>query len=266
METYVHGYSQREEQRLRDQADTLAQLLHSDTVYPAGSSILEAGCGVGAQTVFLAANNPEARITSIDISEDSLAKAKETVGKRDITNVVFQKADIFAMPFDTESFDHIFLCFVLEHLKEPVAALKNLTKYLRKGGSLTVIEGDHGSFYCHPQTKEASRAVQCLVDIQAMTGGNALIGRQLYPLLKHAGMQDVRVSPRMVYSDASKPALVEGFVKNTFTAMVAGVREQALELKMMDKSAWDKGIADLMNTAGPDGTFCYTFFKGTGVK
>ena len=266
METYVHGYSQREEQRLRDQADTLAQLLHSDTVYPAGSSILEAGCGVGAQTVFLAANNPEARITSIDISEDSLAKAKETVGKRDITNVVFQKADIFAMPFDTESFDHIFLCFVLEHLKEPLSALKNLTKYLRKGGSLTVIEGDHGSFYCHPQTKEASRAVQCLVDIQAMTGGNALIGRQLYPLLKHAGMQDVRVSPRMVYSDASKPALVEGFVKNTFTAMVAGVREQALELKMMDKSAWDKGIADLLNTAEPDGTFCYTFFKGIGIK
>jgi len=266
METYVHGYSQREEQRLRDQADTLAQLLHSDTVYPAGSSILEAGCGVGAQTVFLAANNPEAMITSIDISEDSLVKAKETVGKTGITNVVFQKADIFDMPFEAESFDHIFLCFVLEHLENPLAALKNLTKYLRKGGSLTVIEGDHGSFYCHPQTKEASRAVQCLVDIQAMTGGNALIGRQLYPLLKHAGMQDVRVSPRMVYSDASKPALVEGFVKNTFTAMVAGVREQALKLKMMDESSWDRGIADLMNTAGPDGTFCYTFFKGTGVK
>ncbi|MGE0087219.1 MAG: methyltransferase domain-containing protein [Desulfococcaceae bacterium] len=266
MQTYVHGYSQREEQRLRDQADTLAQLLHSDTVYPAGTRILEAGCGVGAQTVFLAANNPEAGITSIDISENSLAKAKETVHKMGITNVVFQKADIFDMPFEAESFDHIFLCFVLEHLENPLAALKNLTKYLRKGGSLTVIEGDHGSFYCHPQTKEASRAVQCLVDIQAMTGGNALIGRQLYPLLKHAGMQDVRVSPRMVYSDASKPALVEGFVKNTFTAMVAGVREQALKLKMMDKSAWDRGIADLMNTAGPDGTFCYTFFKGTGVK
>ncbi len=266
METYVHGYSQREEQRLRDQADTLAQLLHSDTVYPPKSRILEAGCGVGAQTVFLAGNNPDARITSIDISENSLAKAKETVCKRGITNVVFQKADIFDMPFEAESFDHIFLCFVLEHLENPQAALKNLTKYLRKGGTLTVIEGDHGSFYCHPQTKEASLAVQCLVDLQAEAGGNALIGRQLYPLLNNAGMCEVRVSPRMVYADASKPALVEGFVKNTFTAMVAGVKDQALERKMMDESAWDKGISDLMNTTGPDGTFCYTFFKGTGMK
>ncbi|MEZ4527447.1 MAG: methyltransferase domain-containing protein [Desulfobacterales bacterium] len=266
MQTYVHGYSQREEQRLRDQAGTLAQLLHSDTVYPPKSRILEAGCGVGAQTVFLAANNPEARITSIDISQDSLAKAKEAVSKRGITNVRFQKTDIFDMPFEAEGFDHIFLCFVLEHLKNPLAALKNLMRFLKKGGSLTVIEGDHGSFYCHPHTKEASLAVQCLVDLQAKAGGNALIGRQLYPLLDSAGMREVRVSPRMVYADASKPALVEGFVKNTFTAMVAGVKEQVLEQKMMDEAAWDKGIADLLNTAGPDGTFCYAFFKGSGLK
>ena len=58
---YVHGYSNREGARLLDQASTLAELLHGDTRYPAGSSVLEAGCGVGAQTVILARNSPEAR-------------------------------------------------------------------------------------------------------------------------------------------------------------------------------------------------------------
>jgi len=57
---YVHGYSSREALRLADQADTLTEILHSGTAYPSGSRVLEAGCGVGAQTVALAKNSPEA--------------------------------------------------------------------------------------------------------------------------------------------------------------------------------------------------------------
>ena len=57
---YVHGYSERELIRLYDQANTLAELLHHDTVYPPGSKVLEVGCGVGTQTVHLARNSPDA--------------------------------------------------------------------------------------------------------------------------------------------------------------------------------------------------------------
>ena len=73
---YVHGYSDKEALRLADQADTLTEILHSDTVYPPGSKVLEAGCGVGAQTVALAKNSPEAEITSVDISRGSLKQAE----------------------------------------------------------------------------------------------------------------------------------------------------------------------------------------------
>ena len=59
---YVHGYDSRESLRLQDQAATLVDLLHADTVYPDGSRVLEAGCGVGAQTVTLAKNSPGAAI------------------------------------------------------------------------------------------------------------------------------------------------------------------------------------------------------------
>ena len=65
---YVHGYSLREAARLADQADTLAELLHHDTRYPAGARVLECGCGSGAQTIHLAASSPEAQIVSVDIS------------------------------------------------------------------------------------------------------------------------------------------------------------------------------------------------------
>ena len=69
-----------------------------------------------------------------------------------------------------------------------------------------------------------------------------------------------------MYVDASRPALVEGFTKQTFTAMVSGVREEVLKKGMMNETDWDKGISDLDRTCGPDGVFCYTFFKATGIK
>jgi SAM-dependent methyltransferase len=217
---YVHGYDPQEHVRLQDQAMTLVDLLHSDTAYPAGSRVLEAGCGVGAQTVTLAKNSPGASIVSVDISADSVSQAEQKIREAVLTNVCFQQADIFHLPFPAQSFDHVFVCFVLEHLKEPLAALQKLKTCLRPGGTITVIEGDHGSAYFYPDSDAAHAAIDSQVELQSRAGGNALIGRSLYPLLVTAGYAEVRVSPRMVYVDSSKPELVDGFTKKTFTAMI----------------------------------------------
>jgi SAM-dependent methyltransferase len=263
---YVHGYSDRESSRLSDQANTLDPLLHRDTTYPSGSRILECGCGTGAQTAILARNSPEARITSIDVSRDSLEKAAARIEREGLTNVTFRQADVFDLPFEAETFDHVFVCFVLEHLQDPVGALTCMKEALKRNGSITAIEGDHGSWYCYPDSMEARRTVQCLIEAQARLGGDSLIGRQLFPLLCKTGFRDVRVSPRMVYADSSKPELVEGFSKRTFIAMVEGARERALSLNLIDRETWDKGIRDLYRATEADGTFCYTFFKGFGLR
>ena len=263
---YVHGYDTRENVRLVDQATTLSQLLHFDTHYPAGSRVLEAGCGVGAQTVTLAANSPEADILSMDLSAESLRAAAKRVAQAGHTNVTFQQGDIYDLPFEPNSFDHIFVCFVLEHLPEPERALTLLRQLLKPDATITVIEGDHGSAYFHPDSVFAQKTIQCLVDLQAQAGGDSLIGRRLYPILVQAQYRNVRVSPRMVYADSSLPHMVEGFTKNTFTAMVEGVRERALKAGLIDEATWERGIGDLYRTAKDDGTFCYTFFKGTGSR
>lgn len=263
---YVHGYCEREAKRLFDQATTLAALLHCDVFYPPHSRVLEAGCGTGAQTISLVRNNPQVHFTSVDISDDSLGQARARIETEGYTNVTFEKADIFSLPFADASFDHIFICFVLEHLPNPVEALAALRRVLKPGGTLTAIEGDHGSTYFHPDDPDARRAIQCLIDLQARAGGDALIGRRLYPLLRRAGFTNVRVGPRMVYVDASRPELVEGFTKNTFTAMVEGVEAKVLAAGMMSEAEWRRGIAALYRTAEEDGTFNYTFFKATGTK
>lgn len=266
MKNYVHGYSVKEHQRLYDQAGTLTELLHEGTFYPKGSKVLEAGCGVGAQTVILAKNSPGAKFTSIDISPESLEKARGLVRKYQVPNVKCQTGDIFDLPFEDNSIDHIFVCFVLEHLKEPVKALKNLKKVLKKGGTITVIEGDHETSLFWPYSEAAMKTIRCLIDIQKRMGGDSLIGRRLYPLLKQAGFRDISVIPRPVYADESRPAMVDGFTKKTYIAMVEGVKKQAIEYGLISKNAWDKGIKDLKRSAKPGGVFYYTFFKGIGFK
>jgi SAM-dependent methyltransferase len=263
---YVHGYHSRESERLQDQAGTLVDLLHSDTSYPAGSTVLEVGCGTGAQTITLACNSPTARFIAVDISADSLKEASARAGDAGLTNVELRQGDIFALPFSPESFDHVFVCFVLEHLSRPLEALALLRGLLRPGGTITVIEGDHGSAYFHPDSAAARNAIQCQVELQRMAGGNAMIGRQVYPLLVDAGFDSVRVSPRMVYVDSSRPELVDGFTRKTFTAMIEGVRDVAIAAHIVEPDLFDAGIQALYRTAEVDGVFCYTFFKAVGEK
>ncbi|NQU88768.1 MAG: methyltransferase domain-containing protein [Mariniphaga sp.] len=266
MKKYVHGYSRREAVRLMDQAKTLEEIFHYDSVWTEGSLILEAGCGVGAQTKTIAPKNPHSDFISIDISPDSLLEAGNTINSLEIKNVSFQQADIFNLPFEDNYFDHLFLCFVLEHLPNPMEALAKLRRVLKPGGTIMLIEGDHGSTYFHPDSTEAMEGVQCLVDLQKQNGGDANIGRRLYPILNESGFNNINVSPRMVYVDDSKPVLVEGFTKNTFAAMIEGIATEAVNKKLINPERMKKGVDDLYQCAEPGGVFCYTFFKGFGTK
>ena len=264
--SYVHGYQPRENQRLQDQANALVQLFHSGTHYQKGSRVLEAGCGVGAQTITLARNSPNASFTSIDISSESIAEATKAVRSAGLNNVLFDKADIFNLPFEPGSFDHVFVCHLLEHLARPAHALKVLKRLIKVGGTITVIEGDHDSAYFHPDSEAAKLAISCQVELQRQAGGNALIGRELFPLLRQAGFGAISVIPRMVYVDSSKPDLVSGFTRDTFTAMIEGIRDAALEAEIIDPATFDRGIQDLYRTTEADGVFCYTFFKAIAAK
>ncbi len=183
-----------------------------------------------------------------------------------ISNVNFQRVDLLNLPFKDESFDHLFVCFVLEHLKDPTAALKSLKRVLKKGGSITVIEGDHGSCYFYPETKEAIETWECLIECQKKFNCNPMIGREIFPLLNNSGFKNIQVAPKIVYVDSSKPDLVEGFNKKTIIAMVEGVKDHALDLKLMDEKSWEKGIEDLYKTTESDGVFFYNFFKGVAIK
>ena len=180
---YVHGYSDREALRLNDQAETLDNIIHTDTLFPNDSLILEAGCGVGAQTKIIAPKNPYSKFISVDLSVDSVREAEELIKSLNIKNVEFKQADIYNLPFKDMTFDSAIICFVLEHLHNPSRALEEIKRVLKKQGTIIVIEGDHGSTFFYPDSNYAHSAIDCQIQLQRKNGGNSNIGRELYPLL-----------------------------------------------------------------------------------
>lgn len=267
MRRYMHGYSQREAERLHDQSSILRRLLHADVAYPAGSRVLEAGCGVGAQTVALATSSPDAEFISIDISAQSLERAQALVDSKNITSVRFHRADILAMPFGDGSFDHVFVCFVLEHLDDPPRALAEMRRVLKVGGTLTAIEGDHGSCFWHPETDESRKAWQAMICVQQNLGHDPLIGRRLYPLLANAGFDVRGVVPLWAYADARDPDLLDGAINKILAPMMETAREEAMGQGIIDREFWDKGVSDMRGAAlPPDGSVFYTWFKAVGLK
>ena len=258
---YVHGYASGELDRLIGSAATLQYLLHRDTAYPAGALVLEAGCGVGAQTRFLIECCPGIHLVSVDIAHASLLRAKKEVAEQ--KNYI--QADLRVLPFPKNTFDHIFICFVLEHLPDPLEALNTLKAFLKPSGTITAIEGDHGSAFFYPETAEALTAWKCLQQLQLQTSGDGNIGRRLYTLFKQSGAANIDVIPLPVYCDPSIPGMMKGFADKTIVGMLKGIESEVIARNMISSEVWHKGIDDLITlSTSKDGTFMYTFFRAVG--
>jgi len=264
---YVHGYSERETQRLYEQAEILEAILHTGSEYAAGAKVLEAGCGVGGQTRLLVKRSPQAEFTCIDISEKSLATAQKLKDQVGFENVTFQQQDIHLLDFADETFDHVFICFVLEHLDNPVEALTELKRVLKTGGTITVIEGDHGSCFWYPETPESVAAWNGLITAQRRQGHDPNIGRRLTPLLTEAGFDLQTCRPAWLYADRLNPDLRDGMVNHIIVPMVQSAEQQILDEKRVPENLYRRGIADLSGVDQIDeGTFFYTWFKAVAKK
>ena len=243
MNAYVHGYSEREAQRLDEQSVILKERLHEGTRYPPGSTVLEAGCGVGAQTGILVERSPKAHFTSVDISPESLETARACMRDAGIRSVQFQQADLHDLPFGDGAFDHVFVCFVLEHLSQPLEALAELRRVLAPRGTITVIEGDHGSAFWHPETPAARRVWDCLVAVQFELGHDPLIGRRLHALLGEAGFAIDEVSPRWICPDSLAPGYLHGVVNQIMVPMVTVPEDMDRARSVVESAARELGIA-----------------------
>jgi len=111
-----------------------AQML--DTEIPPGSRVLDAGCGTGQLSIFLALGNRY--VTGIDLSQNSLDKANNFKNHFGIDNVIFENQNIFDIILKPESFDYVFCNGVLHHTPDPYRGFKKLVELVKPGGYIII--------------------------------------------------------------------------------------------------------------------------------
>lgn len=189
---YLHGYSSPEQQRLLDQAAHWRQrlILHGSR-FEDDERLLEIGCGVGAVLGVLGQAFPKARLHGVDWEASQLALARRHLRTLGV-QARLQRADAMALPLPAAAFDQVWMMWFLEHVQDPLLALREARRVLRKGGGITSIEIDYHSLRLQPWTP----ALQGLLNAfdQGMDlGGRSDAGSRLEAWLLDAGFSRVEV-------------------------------------------------------------------------
>jgi len=156
-----------------------------------GMRLLDCGCGPGTISVDLAEAIAPGELVGIDTSDQLLEQAGAKARDRGLTNTRFEHADIHRLPFDDGSFDAAVVSRVLEHLPDPVAAMREVRRVLRPGGVVGVCSPDYGGTIIAPIDPLLERWVALHRQNRESYGGNPLMGRFLRATLLEAGFQDV---------------------------------------------------------------------------
>lgn len=155
-----------------------------------GLDLLDVGCGPGTITADLARRVAPGRVVGIDASADVIGRAAELAAG----NVEFAVGDVYALDFPDGSFDVVHAHQVLQHLREPVAALREMGRVLRPGGTLAVRDSDYGAFVWSPADPMLDRWMEVYHQLTRRNGVEADAGRHVAAWVRSAGFADVVAS------------------------------------------------------------------------
>jgi SAM-dependent methyltransferase len=161
-----------------------------------GLSVLDCGCGPGTITLGIASAVAPGRVVGVDFAESQVEQARSNAAQQRVKNIDFRTADCYCLPFPDDTYDRAFCHALLEHLGEPVRALRELHRVLMPSGIIGVCSPDWGGFLMAPPSRELSHAIEAYTALQVRNGGDVFVGRKLGVHLAEAGFREVVLSAR----------------------------------------------------------------------
>ena len=204
---YIHGFSALEHSRLVKQAAMLAPAVFYGLDLGNTKSLLEIGCGVGAQTKHLLGRWPHLRIYAIDQNPKQLGPASNFLS-REISNgqVCIAGARAEMLPFYDDYFDVAMTIWVLEHVQRPELILAEAKRVLKPGGRIILHEVDNDSFAFFPENKIIEDWWEKFNACQERGGSNPFIGQRLERIAYEVGFREGKLETLYVVSSAREPA------------------------------------------------------------
>ncbi|EGX55543.1 UbiE family methyltransferase [Streptomyces zinciresistens K42] len=153
--------------------------------------ILDVGCGPGTITADLAALVPRGGVTGVDRAPDVLDRARATAAGRGLDNVRFAVADVHALDFPDGAFDVVHAHQVLQHVGDPVGALREMGRVTRPGGLVAVRDADYAAMTWYPRSEGLDAWLDLYRRVARGNGGEPDAGRRLRSWALRAGFTDV---------------------------------------------------------------------------
>lgn len=150
-----------------------------------GDELLDVGCGPGTISADLAALVAPGSVTGLDRSSEVIDVARATI--TGVANLRFVVGDVYGLQFNDASFDVVYAHQVLQHLSDPVAALREMRRVLRVGGLLAVRDADFSAFTWAPQDSRLDRWLTLYHEVTKRNDADADAGRHIATWVREAG-------------------------------------------------------------------------------
>ncbi|WP_371784590.1 class I SAM-dependent methyltransferase [Streptosporangium subroseum] len=187
---YTHGHHESvlRSHRWRTAENSAAYLLPH--LRP-GTSLLDVGCGPGTITVDLAERIAPGMVTAVEVTAEALALARAEAERRGRSTIEFFVADVHALEFPDDTFDVVHAHQVLQHVGDPVQALREMRRVCKPGGIVAVRDSDYAAFTWFPEQPELDEWLTLYHRIARANGGEPDAGRRLLAWAHAAGFTDV---------------------------------------------------------------------------
>jgi len=264
---YVHGFTLEEQERLRFQARFLEHRVHDRLPFRRAHRLLEVGCGVGAQTEILLRHFPELHVTGVDASEANLDSARAAMdahlwaqGRYD-----YVQGDAGRLDFEASAFDGAFLCWILEHVPDPLRVLSEVRRCLRPGAPLVVTEVQNASFFVDPYSPQTWTYWMAFNDLQVELGGDPFVGAKLGNLLQTVGLHDVTTEIVTTHLDNRDPGERAEFLA-FWTELLLSAAPGLIEAGKVSRELVEGMESELDQVArDPNAVFWYSFVQARAV-
>ncbi|MER7812890.1 class I SAM-dependent methyltransferase [Streptomyces sp900116325] len=190
---YTHGHHESvlRSHRWRTAANSAAYLIGE--LRP-GMAVLDVGCGPGTITADLAALVAPGRVTAVDTSREILDRAAEVAAERGLDNIEFTTADVHDLDFPDDSFDVVHAHQVLQHVGDPVQALREMRRVCRPGGIVAARDSDYAAMAWYPEVPFMDAWLELYRRVARTNGGEPDAGRRLLSWARQAGFADITPS------------------------------------------------------------------------
>jgi len=264
---YLHGYEEVEQDRLMEQAKVIESKIFDFIDYENCQRLLEIGSGVGAQTEILLRRFPHLNITGIELEKKQIDKAIENLSAKgcDMNKISFIQQDAKKLDL-LQVFDAAFVCWVLEHVTEPIEILRSMRGALLHNAKVVVTEVFNSTFYTYPIKQEISDYWKIYNDYQISIGGDPEVGAKLGAMLETAGYQDISLRSGGFHLDSreqEEKRQVFTYWKNLMSSGASAMIEERLisESKVAKMQQAMDELRDM-----PDSIFYYRFIQATAYN